>query len=294
MAACSQCGRLAVFDYPNLGLRLCIDCSYKIEQMDEQRFRRLRAEKAGALRQMAHVTGDEITWLRADAIDSSQRPAGQRSVIMNNINIAGSQIGLINTGTITKVQALDITLSRVKESGSPELSGEVAKIAEAVVKSGLDPALKDEAVRQLDVLANEAALLPPDRKPTLARVAISALQVVLSTSADLTQLWQAFLPTVLSASRHSKSLHATKRPGDWAQNRQFQPSMRLCQMLICLVRPARLERATCGLGSLPARTAILPHLRELAPMLEVAAGHDGRPDRSEQVRAERIRTERAQ
>jgi hypothetical protein len=198
VVACSQCGRLAVFEYPEQGLRLCIDCAYKIEQMTESQHRRLRAREADLLRQIAQVTGDEMSWLQADAIERSIRPPSQRNVIMNNIHISDSQIGMINTGTITKVKALDITLSRVVERGAPEFSREVAKIAEAIVNSGLDSALKDEAVRNLHVLANQAALQSGDRKPTLARVAISALQVVVSTSADLAQLWQAFLPMVLS------------------------------------------------------------------------------------------------
>ena len=74
-----------------------------------------------------------------------------------------------------------------------------SQLVEAVVASdSLTVEQKNEAVSQLNLLADLAGTRPEERAPGIAKPIVNALGTLLSTTADLLAVWSAWGPQIRS------------------------------------------------------------------------------------------------
>jgi len=144
----------------------------------------------------------EIDVLRSEA--KIQSMTGNHSVqrLRNiDINISGGQIGVLNVdGMITTMEQ---TLSVVNEAGNKDVVKAITSLAEAVVASKeLGEACVKEALEQLEFLSNQCASPVENRsKNAVISAVVVSLRQLVSTAADLSQIWSTWGAKLESALR---------------------------------------------------------------------------------------------
>ncbi|HEY4304744.1 MAG TPA: hypothetical protein VGM82_09765 [Gemmatimonadaceae bacterium] len=176
---------------PNHEIPLCLDCNLKLQTLQTRQL----AEMERAL----NHTVDQMELIAGFPLGGKFPPRPQPAIIaggavLNNIRIADSQIGVLNTGSIGSI---DAAITVVRESGSPDLASALKSFTENVAKS---PELTTEQRRDLvdliSTLATEAASPPVRRKPAVARAIAVDIAQLISGAASLAQLWSSYAPAV--------------------------------------------------------------------------------------------------
>jgi hypothetical protein len=146
-------------------------------------------------------TGDVDAFL--DALAAVHRTAEHAAIMMRvtepreiNIHLKDSQVGVLNLGSIVgNVQA------HLAAVGGPD-ADEARKALETLAQAVLDEeALRDEQRQQLlesvDLLAQEAAATPAQRRGSVIRTVLGGLATSLAAAGSLTEVWTAVGPTLL-------------------------------------------------------------------------------------------------
>lgn len=149
---CQQCERPAFFRHgPGEGIPLCLDCSHKLQSILDMQFIQNAASLNQALDEMDFATGIHTGGGRipVDAIAKAM----QKGAVYNNIAVTNSQVGLINTGDLAKIDAA-ITMTRDTDA---ELIGQHLKtLTQAVIDSGeLNTASKNELTELIQSLSEQ-------------------------------------------------------------------------------------------------------------------------------------------
>jgi hypothetical protein len=173
MAACSQCGKPALFSVN--GHPICVDCNLKIQQAFQIRSNEISQEINFLLDQADAVTG---------LYGVTPRYKIQTPVILqgpmnfHSIRVDRSVVGAINTGT---VQKMEVALNNIHaKNQSPELEQSLKDFTEAVLREGkLSVESKNDIVEQLSVLAAQVAM------PEESRVKIVMKALVTSIAANI-------------------------------------------------------------------------------------------------------------
>lgn len=117
----------------------------------------------------------------------------QRSHTLNNFNISQSQIGVLNTGAI---QRIDTAITLSKGSDAELIGARIKDLAEAVIQSkALDEAAQKEILDLTETLAEEVV---GKRKPATVNAVMKAITekvtnfTVLVAAVD--QLWRVLKP----------------------------------------------------------------------------------------------------
>jgi hypothetical protein len=150
---CNQCPRPAFYlvgqddDIP-----LCIDCYEKVSRIEYRDFIQNAAMTNHAMDEMDAISGFPIAGGRMPIGDLVKM--GQKLNTYNNITISESQIGVVNTGDLVRIDAA-ITLS--KGSDVEEVGRHVGALAQAVMDSGqIDAQQRAEIVELLQELSDQA------------------------------------------------------------------------------------------------------------------------------------------
>jgi hypothetical protein len=115
-----------VEDFP-----LCLDCYIRLEDLhlrkleDLEREYNLSVDRAEAITGMYGIT-PKFPERRPRTILRTG------SVVLNNINVSNSEVGVLNTGTI---QSVDSTVTVLKNEGNAQLAAAISVLSEAVIKS---------------------------------------------------------------------------------------------------------------------------------------------------------------
>lgn len=188
---CHQCERPALFRIGDPGVPVCLDCYAKWSHIMNMQFLQNAAMMNQALDDMDMVTGFHTPGGRMPV--QALARAMQRSHTLNNFNISGSQIGVLNTGSIQRIDAA-ITLSQGSDA---ELIGsQIKALTEAVIGSdGLDSAQKNEVLDLTETLAEEVV---GKRKPATINAVMKAITEKVTNVAALVaaaeKLWQVIRP----------------------------------------------------------------------------------------------------
>jgi hypothetical protein len=163
---------------------------WAVKEMDRAKTE-LKAEIMGeidVLRSETHIQS-------MTAGHSSQRP---RTV---QINISGGQIGVLNVrGMITTIAQ---NLSKVNEAGNKDVVEAIRSLTEAVLASkDLGENHTKEALEQMEFLSNQCVSLTENRsKNAVISAVVASLRQLVSTAADLSQIWSLWGPKLESALR---------------------------------------------------------------------------------------------
>jgi hypothetical protein len=108
-------------------------------------------------------------------------------VILNNIHVSNSEIGVLNTGTI---HSMDATVTIMKTEGNQLLANVLATLSEAVIKSGeLSNNQKNQILELLTSLSEEAVTPKEKRKNAVAKALLSELSSIIGSISTLTEMW---------------------------------------------------------------------------------------------------------
>lgn len=185
---CYQCDRPALYRVDEANIPLCLDCYSKWSHIMNMQFLQNAAMMNRALDDMDMVTGMPLSGGRMPV--QALAAAMQRKHTLNNIHISQSQIGVLNTGSISKIDAA-ITLSQGSDA---ELVGsQIKALTEAVVQSEeLNEVQKNEVLDLTETLAEEVV---GKRKPATINAVMKGITEKLTGAAGLlgaaNKLWDA-------------------------------------------------------------------------------------------------------
>ncbi|QFT81871.1 hypothetical protein FIU89_14705 [Roseovarius sp. THAF27] len=185
---CHQCDRPALFRVADEGVPLCLDCYAQWSHINNMSFLQNAAMMNNALDHMDMVTGIPSSGGRLPV--QALAKAMQRSHTLNNFNISQSQIGVLNTGSIERIDAA-ITLS--KGSDSQLVGDQLKTLTDAVVQSEeLSDDQKNEVLELTESLAEE---IVGKRKPATIKAVMKAITEKVSSTTSLVgaadKLWDA-------------------------------------------------------------------------------------------------------
>jgi len=114
------------------------------------------------------------------------------TLIFNNINVDRSVIGAINTA---EVKQIDITMSKIKNSGNEELTKAVKKFTETVIsETKLNNDTKNQIIELISFLTKQSLLNKEKRQNSIIKAVLTHVESLISTIALLLPLWTKLRP----------------------------------------------------------------------------------------------------
>lgn len=124
-------------------------------------------------------------------------PVVVQGATFNHINIANSNVGVVNTGQLSQV---DSAIHVIEKAGDKRLSDALRELTEKSVRSAeVSDAQRAEIVELLSAIASEATQPKELRRKAMVAPLISRLREVLAVSADLIAVTQPALTVIATA-----------------------------------------------------------------------------------------------
>jgi hypothetical protein len=175
---CHQCDRPAFYEVGDKHLPLCLDCYSRFSEIQNMQFLQNAVMSNLALDDMQAVTGIPIIGGRMPT--SAIARAMQRGHVLNNIQITQSQIGVLNTGSIERIDAA-ITLS--KGSDTDLIGSIIGEFVQKIVNStDLEASKRNELIDLTETLSEE---IVGRRKPATIKAVLNAMKEKVLGVADL-------------------------------------------------------------------------------------------------------------
>lgn len=186
---CFNCEKQAIYYTPE-NHPLCLDCYHKWQDIADRR--------TAYLESMLNYLNDEIRYSflggeppRLKTHLPVRTTVNQGDIHMSNINISGSTVGMLNTGSIQDVKNIDINITSLISSGHTEVAEALKKITEAIAESQeVSDEKKSEMLDQLNELSGQAAV-PPDKRatPGVIKAVLGSLATGLGAAGGLAKVW---------------------------------------------------------------------------------------------------------
>lgn len=191
---CANCQNLAVLLVgPESGrIPLCLDCNLKFQQaMELQQDQLIRTHNLLALEFNATAG---LPGLCPTLPERPVQVLNLGGATLNNIKISNSNVGVVNTGTVAKV---DAAVTVMRQSGENDAATAIAKLTEAVLASvDASDEQKRSIVELLSVLSTEATAPKPIRRGAAMRAIATEISTLTQGVAALSQLWQHYGPVI--------------------------------------------------------------------------------------------------
>lgn len=183
---CTQCPKPAYCNYS--GVNLCLDCLYKIKQIEKQDF----VERAAM---MNYITDqmDETSGIPSySRIQIPQTMLHQDKSTKNFIQIDRSVIGSVNTGVIG---SLNQTMENIANNINEDLAKQLSEfIKQAIESKEIADKEKEELLEKLTFLSEQIVTPPEKRKTSLVKSVLSSVKDIVTSAVALEQLWQKIEP----------------------------------------------------------------------------------------------------
>lgn len=190
---CFQCSTPAMYRVGRHDIPLCLDCYFKIAQIQQQ-----QVENNERLINFASDEMDSIVGLppMGPRFPPRPRPVIVSGAKLNNISVSNSVVGTINTGSIGSV---DQSISALVQVGEPRLAEAIKALSEAILESGdLTRNQKNELVESLSVIAKEAATPRESRRNTVAISLLERATQITAAANDISELCSKWWPVLLA------------------------------------------------------------------------------------------------
>lgn len=164
---CNQCPRPAFYEVESVPL--CLDCFSKFQSIQNIRFLQNAAMMNQALDDMDFISGIPTGGGRIPV--AALAKAMQKNPVYNNINISNSNVGVINTGDLAKIDAV-ITIS---EGTDTAIIGQNLKaLTQAIVDANsLNEESKKEIVELLQSLSEQ---IVGSRKKSVVKSLLTSIE----------------------------------------------------------------------------------------------------------------------
>ncbi|HEX8166547.1 MAG TPA: hypothetical protein VF601_12260 [Beijerinckiaceae bacterium] len=165
---CQQCTRPAFAQVGEGSIPLCLDCYHKLAEATHWQFLQNAAMMNQAMDHMDMVVGIGPTGGRIPVAEMAM--GMQKRGTFNNITIANSQVGVVSTGDLAKIDAA-ITLTRGSDA---ELVGQQIKLLTQAILDTRDMAA---STRQelLDLVQSLAEQIVAQRKPSVVKALLGSI-----------------------------------------------------------------------------------------------------------------------
>ena len=190
---CHQCDRPAIYAI-NGNIPLCLQCFALHSSIIERQVEMHERAADRALDDMEMISG-----VRLQRNRPAPRPAPVvlQGATFNHINIANSNVGMVNTGQLSQV---DSAVHVIEKGGDKGLADALRELTEKTVRhASLSDAQRAEIVELLSALASEATQPKELRRKAVTAPLIARLREVLAVSADLIGVLQPALRVIGSA-----------------------------------------------------------------------------------------------
>ena len=201
MEICSQC-EIKPAIYSVGGHLLCLNC-YSILQQAQAAEQQARNDRLNQISAQKNYLTEMMAWHIGLRATPPQHQIPQpihthiNNPIFNNMNISNSQIGMLNTGSISNVQNIDVNVSTLVQSGQREIAEALTQLTEAVVSNQeIDDIQRTELIDQLETISNQAALPADNRKAGLIKPILTGLTTGISAVGTLSKVWSMVGDTV--------------------------------------------------------------------------------------------------
>lgn len=193
MSKCQNCSKEAIVGVgPNNGLLFCLDCYSKWHSINQQVIENHEREIDRLAQEMDQVIG--MPGLTPRYPPRLPRTVLQGNVVLNNIRITNSNIGVVNTGSIGSI---DSAIGVMKSEGMPDAALLFKQLTESIASAkDLAEDARTQALQDVSVLAAEAATPPARRRPLAMKGVLLDLSSLLGGAASLAQLTQMALPHI--------------------------------------------------------------------------------------------------
>jgi hypothetical protein len=166
---------------------LCVDCYHKFEVARTLGFRLAAIGLNHAAAEMDSVAPWGPPTPRMQVPDIPKGP-----IILNNIKVANSVVGSINTGN---VESIDVSITYLRNAGSQKISDALKQLTEAIVNDGtIAKPEKDQLVDQVAFLSEQAVVAVKDRRPGMIKATLGALDHAAPTISAVAAVWTAAAP----------------------------------------------------------------------------------------------------
>jgi hypothetical protein len=165
---------------------LCLDCWTRYENAV------LRQQEE--MERQINYLSDEMDALVGLSPTSPRYPARRpivhvEGVTLNNIKVSGSQIGVLNTGSI---ETVDATVNVLRAEGQAELAAALTRLTEEVIKANtIHDNQKNQVIELLGALSEEAAAPAVKRRLSVVKAMLGDLADALGGVAEIAVAWEA-------------------------------------------------------------------------------------------------------
>jgi len=188
---CSQCKRSPAV-YQINGHPLCVDCAYKIQQMNYMEQVQNMQQMNWLCAHMETVAGVPGILPRFEIPKPPPIIKQQGGITLNNINVEQSVVGSINTGNIGQI---DVALSNIKNGGDDELANTIKEFTEAILASNeLTIEMKNELIEQLSFLTGQATVPKESRKGSIIKPILTTISKSIQHLPGLVTLFEKLGP----------------------------------------------------------------------------------------------------
>ena len=105
---------------------------------------------------------------------------------IQNIRVDKSNVGVINTG---EIQRIEIARSFINRSGNSELTEAIREFTEAVInEKNLNSEIKNQLIEMVSFLSTQAAFPKEKRQSTVAKTVLKSIKDILTSGASLTSI----------------------------------------------------------------------------------------------------------
>ena len=191
---CTQCETPAFVNYENQSL--CVRHHLMVQQASWIQFAQSAAMINELKGQLSQVTG---YILPLNYMQIPQPPSLGDSLTFNNIKVTDSSVGLINTGTIKRIEHLDASVTTFAARGKDELAEYLKHFTQVLFDSEIDQAAKAEVAEQLEYLVGQAQAEPSQRSTGIIKAVFGGVEQSIAKVTPLTKAWANLQPLLKDA-----------------------------------------------------------------------------------------------
>ena len=112
----------------------------------------------------------------------------------NNFNISESNIGVINTG---EVQRIDLAMGNLQKDGATELVEALGNFTKTILDTDqMHAAEKNELLEQVAEVSEQVALPPDKRKKGIIKALVDRIKSTASTFTTIAAAWSKLQPII--------------------------------------------------------------------------------------------------
>ena len=196
VAVCTQCNTPAFVNYG--GQPMCVQHHLMIQQASWIQFAQHAALINEYKSQIAQGTG---YLLPPNYMKIPPPPSLGDNLTFNNIRVTNSSVGVINTGTIKRIENLDASVTVFRSRGQKGLAESLQDFTQSLLDSEVGQATKEEIAQQVEYLVAQAQADPGQRSMAIAQSVLRGIKESVSMVRPLNEAWAKLQPLLEDAIR---------------------------------------------------------------------------------------------